>query len=163
MRSENAPSATTRALIRALLSASSSVASETFRATARKRTMPNCAGERSLGSHRYRTSSSSRRARSIASSIALAISGTEVVHRQPHLEGARITRELLATVSEIHFFLAGLNVREVLGHDAKCGCQCRRIRQQTPALERNEQPFVRIEREAVGALESAEQALSFKR
>ena len=69
----------------------------------------------------------------------------------------RRTRELLAEIGEVHLVLAGANVGEILGVNAERLLELARIAgEQTAALEGHEQPFVRVERHGVGALDPAE-------
>ena len=83
--------------------------------------------------------------------------GAEIRDRQPHLERARIARELLAVVGEIDFLAVALDVLEIVGLDLERRLEPLGLaREEASALERHVEPFVRVERDRVGAFDAGE-------
>src|SRR5262249_25106417 len=81
----------------------------------------------------------------------------EVLDRQPNLERVRRAGELFAVVGEVNILVARADVGEIFRVDTERLLELAWFtRKEAAALERNEQPFVRVERYGVGAAEPVE-------
>src|SRR5262249_8816905 len=83
----------------------------------------------------------------------------EGFERKPELERAEAARELHAVIVVIDLFLFGaLGVFQNAGHSVKGLFEQQRVACENAAdLERLEEPFVRVERERIGALDSRQE------